>query len=100
MVALLEFAFVIIVNRRATQNKEAKKDVRKESNEGRRKVSNKKDVEFMNSQVWMSEITKGESRIQKRMPTMPSIQSVDFIALGLHFVSFLLFNITYWINQS
>ena len=100
MVALLEFAFVIIVNRRATQNKETKKDVRRESNQGRRKVSNKKDVKFMNSQVWMSETTKGESRTQKRMPAMPSIQSVDFIALGLHFVSFLLFNIIYWMNQS
>ena len=98
--ALLEFAFVIIVNRRATQNKETKKDARKESNEGRTTVSNKKDVNFMNSQAWMSETTKGESRIQKRMPTMPSIQSVDFIALGLHFVSFLLFNIIYWMNQS
>ena len=98
--ALLEFAFVIMVNRRATQNKEAKTDIKNELNEGRRKASNKNNVKLMNSRLLILETTDEERRAQKWIHAIPSIQSVDFIALGLHFVSFLLFNIVYWTNQS
>ena len=90
-IALVEFAIILFLKRRAEFINDAPKDL----NLNQKK--NKKKMKMLKSKVVDSEICK---EVRKNNPQLNLAASkahvIDMVAICVHFVAFLMFNIYYW----
>ena len=98
--ALLEFALVIFIHRRMLLNKSGDNKVTTGKNEKRNKSRNTKIIGPMKSKMIPSISASIKSiETNRDIKALPLISHIDLIAFGLHFLSFLIFNIVYWTDR-
>ena len=87
VVAMLEFAFIILINRRATIKKNSIDNF----------ISERKSAKSMNSitKNWPNSIIEKKEEKEIRF-AVPPIHVIDFGFFWVHLSSFLIFNIIYW----
>ena len=87
VVAMLEFALIILINRRATIKKNSKDNF----------ISERKSAKSMNSitKNWPNSIMEKKEEKEIRF-AVPPIHVIDFVFFWVHLSSFLIFNIIYW----
>ena len=98
--ALLEFALVIFIHRRMLLNKSGDNKVTTGKNQKGKKSRNGKMIEPMKSEMIPSipAMIKTDETYRD-IKALPLISHIDLIAFGLHFLSFLIFNMIYWTNR-
>ena len=98
--ALLEFALVIFIHRRMLLNKSGDNKVTTGKDKKGKESRNGKIIGPMKSEMIpsISALIKTDET-NRDINALPLISHIDLIAFGSHFLSFLIFNIIYWINH-
>ena len=87
VIAMLEFALIILINRRATIQKNSKNDTTRE----------RKSAKSMNSVTKVRPFSTLEKKQEKEIKfVVPPIHVIDLVFFWVHLSSFLIFNIIYW----
>ena len=90
-IALIEFAFILFLKRRTEFIHDAPKDL------NLAQTKNKKNMRMLTSKVVASTVCR---EVQKNDPqrdlAVSKVHVIDMVAICVHFVAFLMFNIYYW----
>ena len=90
-IAMMEFAFIILLNRRTMMKINTQEDKEK----AKRKV--KKSFRMANTKRKLkANHDKTSKQGGKISVSVPPVHIVDFVAFWIHFSAFLLFNLFYW----
>ena len=90
--AIVEFALVILLNRRAKLTLDTKGN----NSSPRKDCTETLHVCQLRGKIWPKHLTNSNG---KSILKMPSVYVVDFVAFWAHLSSFLLYNIIYWIQH-